>query len=495
MTIKISQLANLTVAQGNTIVPVVSNITGTLTTAQANVDQLGTYILGSIPTDVATLQANAATQSDLIIGINANVTAANLGIKGYVDAVTTNWTANALAQQTTLNTLLANATAQQTTLNTLLANAATQSDLIIGINANVTAANLGIKGYVDNSVTTANIGIKGYIDQGNSIQAGAITSANVGMKGYVDSQSFYSNSKVETYLPTYSGNIGGLIVTNPLLVVGNITAGYALPTVSFANVIFTGGGLANGYAQLNIQNLDSVGTQNSADFIATAPNGTDSSRYIDMGINGNNFSSSAWTISGANDGYVYINSGNLTLGTDTPNKTVSVHVGGTLAANVVTTFANTGVTVTGNVTATNFVGSGAGLTNTGMVLLGNIIPTVNNSVSLGSLTLTSYKSLYIVINNVAITSSKQCFISSNNVQTTGGWGTSSSNVPVSGTLWLDLGTGAVGGSTGEVPYNNTSSLPAGGLTNVSTSTTTLYFRVSSTNNFVAGGSIVIYGVK
>ena len=45
MTIKISQLANLTVVQANTIVPVVSNITSTLTTVQANVQQLQTYML------------------------------------------------------------------------------------------------------------------------------------------------------------------------------------------------------------------------------------------------------------------------------------------------------------------------------------------------------------------------------------------------------------------------------------------------------------------
>jgi hypothetical protein len=45
MTIKISELANLTVTQANTIVPVVSNVTGTLTTVQANVQQLQTYML------------------------------------------------------------------------------------------------------------------------------------------------------------------------------------------------------------------------------------------------------------------------------------------------------------------------------------------------------------------------------------------------------------------------------------------------------------------
>ena len=88
MTIKISQLANLTVTQANTIVPVVSNITGTLTTVQANVQQLQDYIIANgVSANITALYTNAATQSDLIIGINANVVAANLGMKGYVDSV------------------------------------------------------------------------------------------------------------------------------------------------------------------------------------------------------------------------------------------------------------------------------------------------------------------------------------------------------------------------------------------------------------------------
>lgn len=188
----------------------------------------------------------------------------------------------------------------------------------------------------------------------------------------------YGNTQVSTYLPTYSGNIGGLLVTNPLVVFGNITAGFAFPTATFANVIFTGSGLANGYAQLNIQNVDSVGTQNSADFIATAPNGTDTSHYIDMGINGNNYSSSSWTVSGKNDGYVYINSGNLTLGTDTLNTTVKVHVGGTLAANVVATFSDSNVIIGGNLIVSN-----------------SYVPTANNSA--GSKGQISYDSSYVYV--------------------------------------------------------------------------------------------------
>lgn len=239
-----------------------------------------------------------------------------------------------------------------TTQSTAFSNTA---PIITTLNNNITQANLAMKGYVDNSTTTA----------------------NVGMIGYVNSQAF-SNTKVATYLPTYSGNIGGLLVTNPMVVFGNITAGFAFPTASFANVIFTGGGFANGYAQLNIQNVDSVGTQNSADFIATAPNGTDTTHYIDMGINGNNYVSSSWTISGANDGYVYINQGNLTLGTDTTNTAVKVHVGGTLAANVVATFNSSNVTIGGNLIVSN-----------------SYVPTTNNSA--GSKGQISYDSSYVYV--------------------------------------------------------------------------------------------------
>jgi hypothetical protein len=219
MTIKISQLANLTVVQANTIVPVVSNVTGTLTTVQASVQQLQDYIIANgVSANITALYTNAATQSDLIIGINANVTAANVGMTGYVNAVTTNWTANALAQQTTLNTLLANA--------------ATQSDLIIGINANVSAANVGMIGYVNNSTTTANVGMIGYVDRGNTIVAAGIVTANVGMKGYVDNQT-YSNVQVSSYLPTYSGNIADVIVSGQLVVFGNtFVANTYVPTAN-----------------------------------------------------------------------------------------------------------------------------------------------------------------------------------------------------------------------------------------------------------------------
>jgi len=88
---------------------------------------------------------------------------------------------------------------------------------ISSVNANITVANLGMKGYVDQAntiqsaqIASANIGIKGYIDLGNTIQASVILAANLGMKGYVDSVAggtSYDNANVRAYLTSFDGNI------------------------------------------------------------------------------------------------------------------------------------------------------------------------------------------------------------------------------------------------------------------------------------------------
>lgn len=276
--------------------------------------------------------------SPTVTNLYANVVTANVGMKGYVDCG---------------NTIVA---ASVTTANVGMKGYVDFANTVQSgaITAAVTTANTGIIGYIGQQITTANVGMIGYVGQ-------QVTAANVAMKGYVDNQT-YSNVTVAQYLPTYSGNVGALGIVGSAAVYGPLYVGFPSP-ITFGNVVVNAVNSANSYVQLNVQNINTVGAAVSADFIATAPDGTDSSKYIDMGINGNNFSSSSWTISGADDGYLYVNSGNLTLGTDTLGTTVKVHVGGTLAANVVTTFANTGVTIGGNLTVSNVY-----------------VPTANNSV-------------------------------------------------------------------------------------------------------------------
>jgi len=258
MTTRISQLDNISTVQGNVLVPLVSNITGNLTTVKGSVDTLKAFIV-------------AATE--------ANIVTANIGIKGYVDSVTTAWTANAGQQLSDLGNLYANASSQQSTLNSLLANAGSQSDLIIGINANVAAANLGMIGYVDNKVSTANIGVLGYVVQQATLQADAanaratlsntivtagVVSANLGLKGYVDNSvttanvgiigyinlantsmasyvnsQTYSNVQTLSLLATSTGNIAydGVLISNPNYITVSNTWVYTLSSTVSDNIL------------------------------------------------------------------------------------------------------------------------------------------------------------------------------------------------------------------------------------------------------------------
>jgi len=135
----------------------------------------------------------------------------------------------------------------------------------------------------------------------------------------------------------------------------------------------------------------------------------------------------------------------------------------------------------------------------GMTLLGTITPTAVNSISLGSLTLTSYKALFIALSNLAVGGSNIIYVSGSNQQSGGGIMTGSANFNGTGTIWVDLATSSLGGSFANntvVSISTAANIPiVGGLTDLTTSSTTVYLRLNSTNNYQAQGSIKIYGVK
>lgn len=101
---------------------------------------------------------------------------------------------------------------------------------------------------------------------------------------------------------------------------------------SFSNTLAQFFANVNSYSQVLAQN-NSTGVSASTDFVATADNGTDSTNYVDFGINGSNFSDSTFTIAGADDGYLYAQSGNIAIGSAGTAKIVKFFNGGTLVAN------------------------------------------------------------------------------------------------------------------------------------------------------------------
>jgi len=140
----------------------------------------------------------------------------------------------------------------------------------------------------------------------------------------------------------------------------------------------------NSYVQLVQQNHNN-GSAASTDFVATNNLGDDSSYFIDMGINSSTYNGSGagWTVSGANDAYLYNVSGNLTIGTATATKVIKFHTGGTLANNVRATLSDTGLNVVGDVTAATLHGTLTGNV-TGDVtgnLSGNVTGNVTGNVS------------------------------------------------------------------------------------------------------------------
>jgi hypothetical protein len=212
-------------------------------------------------------------------------------------------------------------------------------------------------GNIGNVLTTANVITSGYFIGDGSLLT------NIASGG----GSTYSNANVASYLPTYSGNITAANVwtTGPATGIGALSVGPALFT-PLPNTIAQFTGNANSYVQINFENISS-GSDATADYIATANNGTDTTFFVDLGIANSNYdvnspSNSLGTTIFPNDSYLYAQGnlatttgGNLAIGTSTAGKTVKIFAGGINSGNIVATVSNTGVTVTGNITASGNV--------------------------------------------------------------------------------------------------------------------------------------------
>lgn len=99
-------------------------------------------------------------------------------------------------------------------------------------------------------------------------------------------------------------------------------------TTTSVNAIVAKGSI-NSYLQFNIQNL-SNGTSSSSDVVATADNGSETTNYIDMGINGSTNASGA--MGGPNDAYLYNVGQDLLIATGTATKSLIFLTGGTSEA-------------------------------------------------------------------------------------------------------------------------------------------------------------------
>ena len=182
--------------------------------------------------------------------------------------------------------------------------------------------------------------------------------------GFYASENFTDSAK-GTYLKFKTTPAGTTTAIDRLTIedTGELIISHLGATNSLAlnNPILIATSDANGFVQINMQNK-STGISASADYVVTTDDGDDTTNYIDLGINNSGYSNAGWTVSGARDGYLYVAGNNLTLGTDTTGKEVRIHVGGTLAADVVAIFRDPGTVSTSDITGSFNVDGGAGIT-------------------------------------------------------------------------------------------------------------------------------------
>lgn len=127
-------------------------------------------------------------------------------------------------------------------------------------------------------------------------------------------------------------------------------------TTTSENAIVARGSI-NSYLQLNIQNQSS-GTNASADVVATADNGSETTNYVDMGINSSTNTSTI--MGGPNDAYLYNLGQNLLIGAGTASKSVIFLAGGqSQSANERMRITSNGMTMKGSMTMPYRVGTGA----------------------------------------------------------------------------------------------------------------------------------------
>ena len=122
-----------------------------------------------------------------------------------------------------------------------------------------------------------------------------------------------------------------------------------------ANTVAQFSGSNPSYIQLNMQNFNSNG---SSDFVATSTDGTDTTNYIDMGIQGSaDYDPVNATAYYPRDGYLYVQGnvagqpgGNLIIGTSTTATHVKFVVGGMNNPNTVARMYSNGTTILNNLT-------------------------------------------------------------------------------------------------------------------------------------------------
>jgi hypothetical protein len=272
---------------------------------------------------------------------------------------------------------------------------------------------------------------------------------------------------------------------------GNIHVGNASNDYDFPNALLQGDVNIDTYGQFVLKNHSQTANA-SADIVAVANNGDDNGFYIDMGINSNVYSNVGYTVTGPNDGYLYVNGGNLVIGTQTAAKVIKFFTDGTdNVSNVRMTVNSTGLSVVGNVTANNMISTNATIGGT-VSAIGNI--TGGNLLAPAGILSVSGNITGLNVNTTIVSATGN--ITGGNIRT---GGSMSATGNITGGNLVTLGTANVGNiTTANITAGNITSAiisATGNITGPNIEATLLTVSsILSVSGNITGGNLLTNGV-
>ena len=305
-------------------------------------NQISVTALGNIKFNDGTIQTTSAVGSVA----NSNHATLALGVSGTTktltvstDATPSNVPSTIVSRNSVGDIAVGNITATNISTTSVTGNTSIAGSMIVYGNLQVVGTTTSVNS-TQLSISSLTLTVANNASTGSQADSAAFL---VGTNGefadwtYDNSQRAWRSNVSLVPATTLDGeNLG-----SPTRQWGNVYAGEAYfsnklnvgvtPTVGYNTIAqFTGN--VNTWNQLTNQNLN-AGTTASTDFIATNDIGTDTANYIDMGINSSVNADPDYTIQKANDGYLYVNGGNITLGTQSTGSDIVFFTDGTLTAN------------------------------------------------------------------------------------------------------------------------------------------------------------------
>lgn len=360
-----------------TVIQNISNSTGSVTITSVNATT-GTF------TNVAGTLTTAAQPNITSLGTQTNVTTTNL-TAGLVSATTTSGTYGYFNFVSGTTATYTNGVF--TNVAGTLSTAAQPNITSLGTQTNVTTTNLTASGLISGSISGTYVyaryvsatQLAGDCSLCTNIPSGGTPQSIISSTTRADARSdgtisFTTGGVVTGYMDA-SGRfiLPGISVTTNQTSVTSLSANgnVSITSVSGSTTGLNLVGNANSFYQLNLQNTN-AGASASSDYVATADNGTATTHYVDLGINGSTGSATPFTATNA--AYLYstdsemdigaLGSGglitfNVSGGTATPTEKARITANGISTSNIV---ALGNISATGGISATNFQGNGSLLT-------------------------------------------------------------------------------------------------------------------------------------